>query len=65
MRETMCDAPGVGLAAPHVGLALQLAAIEDREELLKTLPEHELLSKERKPVASTNAPRSVVVWVSG
>ena len=32
MRETMRDAPGVGLAAPQVGMALQLAVIEDREE---------------------------------
>jgi peptide deformylase len=29
MRETMRDAPGVGLAAPQVGMALQLAVIED------------------------------------
>jgi peptide deformylase len=36
MRETMEDAPGVGLAAPQVGLALQLAVIEDRQELLTT-----------------------------
>lgn len=35
MQETMYDAPGVGLAAPQVGLALQLAVIEDREDLLK------------------------------
>ncbi len=28
----MYDAPGVGLAAPQVGLPLQLAVIEDREE---------------------------------
>ncbi len=32
MRETMRDAPGVGLAAPQVGVPLQLAVIEDREE---------------------------------
>jgi len=32
MRETMRDAPGVGLAAPQVGVALQLAVIEDRME---------------------------------
>jgi peptide deformylase len=31
MRETMRDAPGVGLAAPQVGVALQLAVMEDRE----------------------------------
>src|SRR5258708_1478684 len=50
MRETMRDAPGVGLAALQVGVALQLAVIEDREELLSTLPAEELAEKERKPV---------------
>ena len=29
MRETMRRAPGVGLAAPQIGLSLQLAVIED------------------------------------
>jgi len=29
MRETMREAPGVGLAAPQIGLPLQLAVIED------------------------------------
>ena len=32
MRETMHDAPGVGLAAPQIGLPLQLAVIEDTAE---------------------------------
>ena len=32
MRETMNDAPGVGLAAPQVGFPLQLAVIEDKQE---------------------------------
>jgi peptide deformylase len=50
MRETMHDAPGVGLAAPQVGLPLQLAVIEDREEFLKAIPAEELAEKERKPV---------------
>src|ERR1700676_5482123 len=50
MRETMYDAPGVGLAAPQVGLPLQLAVIEDREELLRTLPVEELAERERRPV---------------
>jgi peptide deformylase len=50
MRETMHDAPGVGLAAPQVGLPLQLAVIEDREEFLKAIPAVELAEKERKPV---------------
>jgi peptide deformylase len=50
MQETMRDAPGVGLAAPQVGLALQLAVVEDREELLSSLPPQELAEKERKAV---------------
>jgi peptide deformylase len=50
MRETMRDAPGVGLAAPQVGVPLQLAVIEDREELLSSLPSHELAEKERQAV---------------
>jgi peptide deformylase len=50
MRETMYDAPGVGLAAPQIGLALQLAVIEDREDFLKTLPPEELAEKDRRPV---------------
>ncbi len=32
MRDTMRDAPGVGLAAPQIGESLQLAVIEDRAE---------------------------------
>lgn len=50
MRETMRDAPGVGLAAPQVGASLQIAVIEDREELFSGLPEQELAEKERRPV---------------
>ena len=34
MRDTMRDAPGVGLAAPQVGLPIQLAVVEDRAEYL-------------------------------
>src|SRR5260370_27896811 len=50
MRETMRDAPGVGLAAPQVGVTLQLAVIEDREEQLSSLPPQELAEKERQAV---------------
>jgi peptide deformylase len=50
MQETMRDAPGVGLAAPQVGVSLQLAVIEDRDELLSSLPAEELAEKERKAV---------------
>jgi peptide deformylase len=41
MRETMREAPGVGLAAPQIGLPLRLAVIEDMADVPQ---------KERKPV---------------
>lgn len=50
MRETMRDAPGVGLAAPQVGLALQLAVIEDREDLLRAIAQERLAERDRRPV---------------
>lgn len=50
MWETMRDAPGVGLAAPQVGLNLQLAVIEDREEYLRDLPPADLAARARAPV---------------
>jgi peptide deformylase len=50
MRETMLDAPGVGLAAPQVGLSLQIAVIEDREEYQREVPPEQLLERDRKPV---------------
>src|SRR4051812_15545361 len=36
MRETMRDAPGVGLAAPQIGEPLQLAVIEDVATVAET-----------------------------
>lgn len=50
MRETMRDAPGVGLAAPQVGLPLQLAVIEDRETSMRELSAQQRKERERKPV---------------
>jgi peptide deformylase len=50
MRETMYDAPGVGLAAPQIGLPLRLAVIEDKPEYLKDAPPAFLKERERKPV---------------
>jgi len=50
MRETMRDAPGVGLAAPQVGIPLQLAVIEDRAEYVKDLSPDLLADRERSPV---------------
>ena len=44
MRETMHAAPGVGLAAPQVGLSLALAVVED------TWPGDGPVERERSPV---------------
>jgi peptide deformylase len=51
MRETMREAPGVGLAAPQVGLSLQVAVIEDRKEYHKEVSAEQLALRERRPVA--------------
>ena len=50
MRETMRGAPGVGLAAPQIGLSLQLAVIEDRKEYHKEVSAEQLALRERRPV---------------
>jgi peptide deformylase len=50
MRETMRQAPGVGLAAPQVGISLKLAVIEDREEYHKKVTAEQLAERQRKPV---------------
>ena len=50
MRDTMREAPGVGLAAPQIGLPIQLAVIEDPEEYLSQLSEEQLARLQRSPV---------------
>jgi len=50
MRKTMRTAPGVGLAAPQVGMPLQLAVIEDRKEYHAKLAAERLAERQRKPI---------------
>lgn len=50
MRETMRHAPGVGLAAPQVGLGLRLAVIEDLPDPERGLSEEERAERERDAV---------------
>ena len=50
MRATMREAPGVGLAAPQVGVSLQLAVIEDPEEYLAHFSEDQLAATQRSAV---------------
>ncbi len=48
MKETMYAAPGVGLAAPQIGLGIQLAVIEDRQEYIKDWTPEQLAERERR-----------------
>ena len=50
MRETMYEAPGVGLAAPQVGVSIQLAVIEDKPEYLAHHSAEELAALQRSAV---------------
>jgi len=50
MRDTMRDAPGVGLAAPQIGQSLQLTVIEDKEEYQQKMTEAERKQFERTAV---------------
>jgi peptide deformylase len=50
MRETLADAPGVGLAAPQIGEPLQLVIVEDKAEYQANLTPAELEERERRPV---------------
>lgn len=47
MRDTMRAAPGVGLAAPQIGVSLQIAVIEDTVEGLSA---EQRTAREREPV---------------
>ncbi|MGC2660638.1 MAG: peptide deformylase [Bryobacteraceae bacterium] len=50
MRQTMYDAPGVGLAAPQVGLGLQIAVIEDKPEYIRAVPADRVKEMDRQVV---------------
>src|SRR5436190_17462417 len=50
MRETMRDAPGVGLAAPQVGESARLVVIEDKAEYFEGMPPEQVAEREREAV---------------
>jgi peptide deformylase len=50
MTEAMRQAPGVGLAAPQLGVPLRVFVLEDRAELQASLTPGELGERERVPV---------------
>jgi peptide deformylase len=49
MVATMRAAPGVGLAAPQIGIPWRVIVLEDREELVKSLSADERKERERTP----------------
>jgi peptide deformylase len=50
MRNTMREAPGVGLAAPQVGQSIQLAVIEDRATYISDLSADALEERQRAAI---------------
>jgi peptide deformylase len=50
MRDTMRDAPGVGLAAPQIGFPLQIAVIEDQAEYIEKMAPRQAIERDRQPV---------------
>jgi peptide deformylase len=50
MRDTMREAPGVGLAAPQIGESIQLAVIEDREVYINDLSADQLAARQRSTI---------------
>ena len=50
MRETMHDAPGVGLAAPQIGVPLQLVVMEDPPGAIQKLSPEQAAERDRHPV---------------
>ena len=50
MISTMREASGVGLAAPQIGVPLQILVLEDRDALMSSLSPEELAERERVPV---------------
>jgi peptide deformylase len=53
MRATMAAAPGVGLAAPQVGVPIQLAVLQDGPERWGQLTEDERTARQRNGLAFT------------
>ena len=49
MIAVMRKAPGVGLAAPQIGISTRIIVLEDRDELIAKLSENEKTERERTP----------------
>lgn len=49
MVAAMRNAPGIGLAAPQVGVSKRVIVMEDRPEMTEGLPKDVLIEREREP----------------
>nr|XP_043632204.1 peptide deformylase 1A, chloroplastic-like [Erigeron canadensis]XP_043632206.1 peptide deformylase 1A, chloroplastic-like [Erigeron canadensis] len=49
MVKVMRGAPGVGLAAPQIGIPLQIIVLEDTEEYIGYAPKQETKAQDRRP----------------
>jgi peptide deformylase len=65
MRATMEDAPGVGLAAPQVGVSLQLAVVQDLPGSWGRLSKEELAARERTALPFTVLVNPAITPVDG
>jgi peptide deformylase len=53
MVATMRTAPGVGLAAPQIGVGWQLIVVEDDDQRMSSISEEDRRSRERTPLPLT------------
>nr|DAD44873.1 TPA_asm: hypothetical protein HUJ06_003103 [Nelumbo nucifera] len=49
MIKVMRKAPGVGLAAPQIGIPLKIIVLEDTKEYISYAPKEEIKSQDRRP----------------
>ncbi|KFK43802.1 hypothetical protein AALP_AA1G174600 [Arabis alpina] len=49
MVKVMRLAPGVGLAAPQIGIPLRIIVLEDTKEYISYAPKEEIMAQERRP----------------
>ena len=65
MVEVMRAAPGVGLAAPQIGVGLQVIVLEDREALMARVSAEERAERGRVPVPLTAIINPTLTLTSG
>jgi peptide deformylase len=50
LRETLAKTPGVGVAAPQIGVSLRIVLIQDLSAFHETIPPERLAELERSPI---------------